>query len=190
MDPTDIDALRERYRSLGDDELVRMAFTAAADLTPMAKQLFKAELMARQLVPALWPTVDVHVDAMSREQIDAVVRRVQFMPCPRCGESATSLNAFVTRHGPYIPLPGVILTGGGFYLGCQPCLAKVGAWRLFRLKPGQRWRPSERLTEWVIQHAALFIHFESNVAALAALLRFDYAGFLEAIDPNPRGRPG
>jgi hypothetical protein len=184
MKPAEISALRERYRSLADEEVVRMALTAAADLTPEAIALFRDEITARRLVPALWPTLAIRVDAMTREGIDAIVRRVQFLPCPRCGESATSLNAYVTRHGPYIPLPGALLTGGGFYLGCQPCLARLGAWRLFRLKPGQRWRPSEHLTTWVSRHAALFVHFDSNAAALAALLRFDYTGFLAAIEPD------
>lgn len=184
MSPTELDELKTRYQSMEDGQLARMALTAAADLTPTAIEVFKTELMARHLAPALWPTLDIRVDAMSRDQLDAVVRRIQFMPCPICGGTKTSLNAFVTQHGPYIPLPGVLLTGGGFYLGCQPCLAQRGAWRLFRLKPGQRWRPSEQLRKWAFLHTALFICFDSNAAAIKALLRFDYPAFLQAIKVN------
>jgi hypothetical protein len=169
--------LRALYRSYEDEQVVEFALTAAADLTPKAIEVLKVELASRRLVPALWPTLDIRVDAMSREALDAVVRRVQFMPCPMCGKTRTSLNAYVTQRQ-MIPL---LVNRVGFYLGCEPCLANVGAWRLFSLKPGERWKPSDRLRQWVNRHAALFIHFEANAPAMAALLRFDYQGFLDEV---------
>lgn len=75
----------------------------------------------------------------------------------------------------------MLLTGCGFYIGCQPCLSGLGAWRLFKLKPGQRWKPSDALRQWVKSHAALLIHFAANDTAVAGLLRFDYDGFLRSI---------
>jgi hypothetical protein len=134
----------------------------------------------RSTAKELWPTLDVRVERIAPKEFDKIVMRVQFMPCPMCGATVTSLNGFVCEE----PTP-LIAVGlhrvPRFHIGCQGCLAKKGAWRLFKLKPGQRWRPSEALRKWVFRHAALFTHFESNPVAIAALLRQDYPAFLQAI---------
>jgi hypothetical protein len=150
VNTTDMDALRERYRSCRDEELVTMALTAAAELTPTAVELFKVEIMGRRLVPALWPTLDIPVDSMSRERPSDWRRVLPWMPAlPREGRCVEDLPA---QAGPAVAS--------------------------FRSPP-----------TWVFRHAALFIRFESNTAALAALLRFDYAGFLQAIHPRASRTP-
>jgi hypothetical protein len=180
LDPTDIAKLQERYRAHADGELVMLALTGAAELTPVACNVLKAELATRELVPELWPTLDVCVERMSAEELDAITMRVQSLPCPKCGTTRTSLNGFVCEGPTLLMLVGLHRVPT-FHVGCQPCLAKHGAWRLFRLKPGQRWKPSEAFRNWVFRHATLFTHFESNQVAMAALVRLDYVAFLEAI---------
>ncbi len=181
MSPDAVQRLRDHYSTLQDSELATMALTAAADLVPAAIEPFRSELQRRSLAPELWPTLDLQVGAMTPAEHDELVRRIQFLPCPLCGQSKTSLNGYVTQRGPVIPLPGVLLVRSGFYIGCQPCLSGLGAWRLFKLKPGQRWKPSSQLRQFVERHAALFIHFERSPAAIRALLRRDYDAFLTAI---------
>jgi hypothetical protein len=180
MDPAHIAALQRRYAEHEDGQLVTLALTGAANLTPVACDVLKAELAKRKLVPELWPTLEMRAERLSPRQLDAIALRLQFLPCPQCGATGTSLNGFVSA----APTPLVLIhihRVPTFRIGCQSCLAKQGAWRLFRLRPGQRWKPSEAFRDWVFSHAALLIHFESNDAATAALLRLDYAGFLAAI---------
>jgi hypothetical protein len=180
VDSTDVTNLQKRYREYEDGQLIALALTGGAELTPVACDVLKAELATRKLVAELWPTLDIRVERKTPKELDAIVMHLQFMPCPMCGTTTTSLNGFVCEE----PTP-LIAVGlhrvPRFHIGCQGCLAKKGAWRLFKLKPGQRWRPSEALRKWVFRHAALFTHFESNPVAIAALLRQDYPAFLQAI---------
>lgn len=157
----------------------------------MACGLLKAELAARRLVPELLPTLDVRVDRMTAKDLDELAKRLQFLPCPKCGSTRTTLNGFMSEKPTPLLLVGVHRVPE-FHVGCQPCLATEGAWRLFRLKPGERWKPSEAFREWVFRHAGLLTYFESNQRAIAALLRLDYAAFLAAIADGAaarRGRP-
>jgi hypothetical protein len=180
VDPADVTSLQRRYREHDDRELIALALTGAAELTPVARDVLKAELAARKLVPELWPTLDIDVARMTTKELDAIAERLQFLPCPQCGGTATSLNGFVSAKPSLLDAVGIHRVPT-FRIGCQPCLSKQGAWRLFRLKPGQRWTPSEHFRKWVLSHAALFKHFESNAAAVSALLRLDHGAFLLAI---------
>jgi hypothetical protein len=180
LDPTDVTELQRRYAAHEDGQLVRLALTGAADLTPVACDVLKAELAARNLVPELRPTLDIRVERFTASELDSIALRLQFLPCPKCGRSTTSLNGFTCEKP--TPLMAVGLHRvPEFHIGCQPCLAKEGAWRLFKLKPGQRWKPSEAFRNWVFSHAALFTCFQANEVAIAALLRLDYRAFLQAI---------
>lgn len=180
MDPTDVAALRRRYAEHEDGQLVALALTAAADLTPVACDVLKTELASRKLVPELWPTLDIRAERFTAKELDALTLRLQFLPCPHCGARGTSLNGFISAPPTPLALVGIHIVPT-FRIGCQSCLGRRGAWRLFKLKPGQRWRPSEAFRDWVFSHSALLTHFASNDAAIAALLRLDHAGFLQAI---------
>src|SRR5437867_5923592 len=180
------------------EQLAELAL-AAHELEPEARSQLLAELKARHLAPGLWEAIERFPELTPRE-LTELVDWVQWQPCPWCGRIGESLNAYMgtptasmlqqalpdeappeesaLRKGAELAAKLALAAGAGvvltrvkqLVLGCQDCLSASGAWRLFRLKPGKKWKPTPEIRKHVQRFAPFFIAFRERPEVIRALL--------------------
>lgn len=86
-----------RYASLDDDRLIRLALYEGRDLSSVALQVLKSELMRRGLPSYLIEAAEIHERGLSREERSQIVEWLRGQPCPSCGKTDEALNAVRTE---------------------------------------------------------------------------------------------
>ena len=92
------ESLRERYQTLPDEKLLRLAGEDAARLRPEALQLLRQELAARGLAELAEERIAVQLRVLSETEVTAYCEISAGAALPRCWSSAQPLNATVVSH--------------------------------------------------------------------------------------------
>ncbi|MDO7851159.1 hypothetical protein [Hymenobacter convexus] len=116
-------ALKENYRRLSDEKLMRIAAEDAPRLRPEALVLLKAELSTRGLAETAEKTIQAQLRQATEAEVLAYGALLQAQPCPVCGSAARPLNATVTHR----VLSFVVMTTWKkqLVIACPPCLDQL-----------------------------------------------------------------
>ena len=115
--------LKENYRRLADDKLLRIASEGAATLRPEALVLLKAELSARGLGEVAERSIAAQLRVVSEAEVAAYSALLRAQPCPICRSTAQPLNATITSK----VISFVVMTTSKkrFVVACPACLDKL-----------------------------------------------------------------
>jgi len=89
--------LRENYRRMPDEKLLRLAADDANKLRPEALALLRAELSSRGLGAPAEKAIEAQQQVLSEAGLQAYCAVVQAQPCPRCHATDQPLNATVVN---------------------------------------------------------------------------------------------
>lgn len=90
--------LREQYRNLTDEHLIRIAVHESDDLTPEAETVLGDELLARGLSEQYLQIVKARATVRDERPSVRLLERLRVCPCPECGSTQDRLNArYVAR---------------------------------------------------------------------------------------------
>ncbi len=95
-DGIDIEFVRETYRKMTDDELVRVATRDASGLTEAAEEVVKEEIRRRGLDTNIIKGVEAQNTEYNFLDIDRYCEIVRDLDCPYCGSSEQRLNGTLT----------------------------------------------------------------------------------------------
>jgi hypothetical protein len=116
-------ALRENYRRLSDDKLMRIASEDATKLRPEALVLLKEELSTRGLTETAERAIEAQFRVVSEQEIAEYCGLLQAQPCPICRSSAQRLNAALTSK--VISFLVMTTWKKQFAIACPTCLDKL-----------------------------------------------------------------
>lgn len=116
-------ALKENYRRLSDDKLMRIASEDATKLRPEALVLLKEELSTRGLTETAERAIEAQFRVVSEEEIVEYCGLLQAQPCPICRSSTQPLNAALTSK--VISFLVVTTWKKQFAIACPTCLDKL-----------------------------------------------------------------
>ncbi|MDB5268569.1 MAG: hypothetical protein JWP58_1609 [Hymenobacter sp.] len=116
-------ALRENYRRLSDEKLMRIASEDAIKLRSEALALLKEELAARGLAETAEKTIAAQFSVVSEEGVAEYCALLQTQPCPICRSSSQRLNATMTSK--VISFLVMTTWKKQFAIACPPCLDKL-----------------------------------------------------------------
>lgn len=116
-------ALKENYRRLSDDKLLRIVAEDATRLRPEALVLLKEELATRGLSATAEKTIEAQFKVISEEGIAEYCGLLQAQPCPLCRSSAQRLNATISSK----VMSFLVMTTWKkqFAIACPTCLDKL-----------------------------------------------------------------
>jgi len=89
----DREALRQHYERLPDEDIERLAYYEANDLTPEAVDILKNEIKRRGLSNSYETAVETHVAGLGEEEKKELLNRISALACPLCGSDHERLNA-------------------------------------------------------------------------------------------------
>jgi hypothetical protein len=92
----DIEFVRETYQKMTNDELIRVATSDAAGLTPDAQEVVKEEIIKRRLDTNIIKGVQAQNKEYTLAEIDRYCEMVRDLDCPSCGSSEQRLNGTLT----------------------------------------------------------------------------------------------
>lgn len=115
--------LRENYRRLPDDKLLRIATEDAAKLRPEALTLLREELRTRGLAAKAERAIAAQFRVLSADEVMEYCALLRALPCPVCHSSTQLLNATMTSK----VLSFVVMTTEKkqFFVACPRCLDKL-----------------------------------------------------------------
>ena len=116
-------ALKENYRRLSDDKLMRIASEDATKLRPEALVLLKEELSTRGLTETAERAIEAQFRVVSEKEIAEYCGLLQAQPCPICRSSAQRLNAALTSK--VISFLVMTTWKKQFAIACPTCLDKL-----------------------------------------------------------------
>jgi hypothetical protein len=91
----DISFVEEMYRSMSDEELIRVATQDAYGLTPEAMEVVKNEIARRNLDSGISKGVEAQNKTYSKEELSPYCELVSNLPCPTCSSNAEKLNGTI-----------------------------------------------------------------------------------------------
>jgi hypothetical protein len=89
----DLQFVRENYRRMSDDELIRLATLEAGNLTPEAQAVIKEEINRRNLGSNIIKGVEAQHKSYTLADVDGYCELIRNLECPVCGSSSSKLNA-------------------------------------------------------------------------------------------------
>ena len=89
----DREALRKHYEILPDEDIERLAYYKAKDLSPEAVEVLRNEIRKRGLSDSYDNAVVTHVAGLGEEEKSELLSRISAFPCPLCGDNRYPLNA-------------------------------------------------------------------------------------------------
>jgi hypothetical protein len=92
----DIQFVRETYKKLTDQELIRVVTQDAYGLTPEALEVVKEEIKSRNLDPNIIKGLDAQQKTYTVEEIDEYCELIRSLPCPITGSIENKLNGTMT----------------------------------------------------------------------------------------------
>ena len=116
-------ALKENYRRLSDDKLMRIASEDATKLRPEALVLLKEELSTRGLTETAERAIEAQFRVVSEAEIAEYCGLLQAQPCPICRSSTQRLNATLTSK--VISFLVMTTWKKQFAIACPTCLDKL-----------------------------------------------------------------
>ena len=116
-------ALKENYRRLSDDKLMRISSEDATKLRPEALVLLKEELSTRGLTETAERAIEAQFRVVSEKEIAEYCGLLQAQPCPICRSSAQRLNAALTSK--VISFLVMTTWKKQFAIACPTCLDKL-----------------------------------------------------------------
>jgi len=119
----DLDFIRDSYRKMSDDELIRIATTDASGLTPQAQEIIKEEVAKRKLDTNILKGVEAQNKSYSIDEIDKYCNIVQNLSCPICKTNSEKLNATMTSE--VVSLIIFSTKSKKIKVGCPSCLDKA-----------------------------------------------------------------
>jgi len=122
-DGIDIKFVQERYQSMSDDDLVRVATQDAYGLTPEAIEVVKAEIQNRGLDDNFVKGVEAQNKTYSLEEVDIYCGIVSNLSCPSCGKRTERLNGTMISE----VMSFILFTNYNkkIIVGCPYCLDKA-----------------------------------------------------------------
>ncbi|RYU81010.1 hypothetical protein [Hymenobacter persicinus] len=114
------DILRENYRRLSDDKLLRIVSEDAVRLRPEALALLQDELRTRGLAEVAEQSVQAQFRVLDEAGVQEYCALLQAQPCPLCQSAARPLNATITSK----VLSFLVMTTQkkAFAIACPGCL--------------------------------------------------------------------
>jgi len=119
----DLDFIRDSYRKMSDDELIRIATTDASGLTSQAQEIIKEEVAKRKLDTNILKGVEAQNKSYSIDEIDKYCNIVQNLSCPICKTNSEKLNATMTSE--VVSLIIFSTKSKKIKVGCPSCLDKA-----------------------------------------------------------------
>lgn len=149
-------ALRENYRHLPADKLLRLATDDAARLRPEALALLRAELGRRGLGETAEKAIAARLRVLTEAEIADYCALLQAQPCPRCWSLVQPLNATISSK----VLSFVVMTTREkrFAIACPSCLDKLNGDATITSALLGWWG-----VPWGIIHTVRAIAFNSNM---------------------------
>ena len=92
----DIQFVREAYKRMSDQDLIRALTQDSSGLTNEAIEVVKQEIKDRNLDPNICEGVDAQQKTYSIDEIDAYCNIIRKLPCPVTGSTTQKLNATLT----------------------------------------------------------------------------------------------
>jgi hypothetical protein len=92
----DIQYIRKAYEQMTNEELVRIATTDAAGLTPEALEVVKEEINRRGLSHNILNALEAQNKEHTEEEIEAYCNLLSQLHCPGCGRATQRLNGTIT----------------------------------------------------------------------------------------------
>jgi len=89
----DREALRKHYEILSDEDIERLAYYEAKDLSPEAVEILRNEIKNRGLSDSFDEAVETHVAGLEEEEKSELLNRISDFPCPLCDDNQAPLNA-------------------------------------------------------------------------------------------------
>jgi hypothetical protein len=116
-------ALRENYRKLPDDKLMRIVAEDAAKLRPEALGVLREELQSRGLAEVAEKSIQAQLRVLSNTELEEYSALLQALPCPLCHSTDCPLNATMTSK----VLSFVVMTTSkkALAIACPTCLDKL-----------------------------------------------------------------
>lgn len=132
--------IRQRYKSMSDDELTMIATKDGTELSLTAQLIIQEEVRFRRLDKKILEAVKAQNTQYSADEIVAYCQILQDLPCPKCKKHNPPLNATTTR----VVVSGILFSTitERLIIGCPSCLDKasnnailksalLGWWELF-----------------------------------------------------------
>ena len=119
----DIELVKENYRRLSDQELIRAATQNANGLTPEALAFIKEEIERRNLGTHVANAVDAQNRQFTIGEIDEYCNLMRGLPCPSCGRNEQLLNATLLHN--VVSFLIVTTYSKKIKIACPPCLDKA-----------------------------------------------------------------
>lgn len=86
--------IRENYKKLTDLEIEEIASSEASSLRPEIVPVLKDELIRRNLNPELITWVDAEVNDLCELEKQTLIRKIENLSCPKCGQRFEKLRAY------------------------------------------------------------------------------------------------
>lgn len=115
--------LKENYRRLPNDRLLRLAAEDAAKLRPEALVLLQAELAGRGLAASAEKAIAAQLRVVSEEEILAYCAVLRAQPCPVCHSADQPLNATLTSK--VVSFIVLTIQEKRLAIACPPCLDQL-----------------------------------------------------------------
>jgi len=117
------EVLREKYRELSDEKLLRLASQDAARLRPEALSLLQQELATRGLAALVEERITAQLRTLTASELTAYCNLLQAQSCPSCWSSTHPLNATIVRHTASFFIATTYKEQ--FAVACPTCLDKL-----------------------------------------------------------------
>ncbi|MBA3899004.1 MAG: hypothetical protein H0X62_02155 [Bacteroidetes bacterium] len=117
-----IEQLRENYKRLDDDKIIRLATEEAHKLRPEAQELLKKIMAERGLPAALLDGPDSQIKEIGEDVFTSYLDLIRNLPCPVCHSTNQKLKAIML----YKVVSYILRSNHTkkLHIGCSDCLLK------------------------------------------------------------------
>ncbi|WCO03556.1 hypothetical protein [Psychroserpens ponticola] len=89
-----IDEIRNNYKEYSDFEIEKIAINESKSLRKEVLKVLTEEIEKRKLDESLITWVKVENDTLSKSEQESLIRKIEKLPCPNCGERNNTIGGF------------------------------------------------------------------------------------------------
>ena len=87
--------VRERYRQMTDEQLLKIAQYEAADLNPTGLEILQEEIKRRKLNPDLEKGIEAQIEGLTEDEMEELANLIRHSSCPMCEKTDRPLQSEV-----------------------------------------------------------------------------------------------
>lgn len=115
--------VRERYRQMTDEQLLKIAQYEAADLNPTGLEILQEEIKRRELNPDLEKGIEAQIEGITEEEFEELANLIRHSSCPVCGKKDWPLQSEVVTEIVSV----IVFTNRkqNLVIACPDCLREI-----------------------------------------------------------------